>query len=905
MNTYDKNTLFLIDGSSFLYRAYYGLRPLHTPQGAPVQAVYGFCRMIKKLIEKFDAHNVVLIWDSKGKTDRHQLFPDYKGNRQEPPSDLFEQKELIVAFANAIGLKQYSKVGIEADDLMYSFAQWWSKSGNKSIIITSDKDMGQAIDDNIVIYDSFKDLIIDKDVFNERMGFDPSKTVFYFSLVGDSSDNIPGVKGIGAKGALELVSSYDSLQDVYLKIDTVVSKRLKTALEEHKEDAFLSEKLFTLTCYSIEKKDYNVQFDKSCWSGARTLFEELNFISLLKEIPAPAIQQSFFDISKTSKDYGYSFILITNLIDLENLIEKIKYKKKFAYDTETDSLTSLQCNLVGISICVEENFSYYIPCGHNTKEEQLPIDIVIQKMKNIFEDKDIYKIAHNSKFDQLVLSQYGIYLEGLFFDTMIAASLVKEDWQKAGLKELSEVYLHEKMLTFKEVVEDKKYKNFSYVPLSEALEYAAADAHQTFKLQSILEHSLEAKEQKNLFYTIEMPLVLVLFDMERLGIYCDIDVLKSLYQTVVEKLDQINKTILGLIDPSYASINLNSPKQVEDLLFNGLKLTRQKKSVKSNTYSTDNEVLLELSKDHPVPSYIVQYRELYKLKSTYIDALPTYISSKDNRIHTTYSQNRVATGRLASSDPNLQNIPVQGLGSIVRMAFKPESENRVFISADYSQIELRILAQVTQDPVLINAFKNNEDIHAQTAAGIFDVSLTDVTLEQRAIGKRINFSILYGLTPYGLSKDLDISLKEAKHFIDTYFSHYKNVRPWMNNVIEDAKRTGYVKTIFGRRRYIPGLKEKNKNLYDLACRIAVNTIPQGTSAEIMKIGMIRVHSLLKDKYHNAYILLQIHDEILIECDQEDATLIEIDIKKELESVVLWDIPLAVSTKIGRNWRDAE
>lgn len=905
MNAYDKNTLFLIDGSSFLYRAYYGLRPLHTPQGAPVQAVYGFCRMIKKLIEKFDAQNVVLVWDSKGKTERHEIFPSYKANRQEPPSDLFEQKELIIKFADAIGLKQYAKVGIEADDLMYSFAQWWSRNGNKSVIITSDKDMGQAINDNITIYDSFKDIIIDKDVFTERMGFEPSKTVFYFSLIGDSSDNIPGVKGIGAKGALELISVYDSLNDLYAKIDTVGSKRLKTSLELYKDDAFLSEKLFTLVLYPIDPKDSNVQFDKDKWSGARALFKELNFMSLLKEIPNIEVQKNFFDIPKTSKDYGYTFFCITKIGDLKKLIEKIKDKKKFAYDTETDSLEPLQCNLVGISICIEEKFSYYIPCGHASKEEQLSVDTVIQELKIIFEDSSIYKIAHHAKFDQLVLSQYGIRVKGLFFDTMIAAALVKEDWQKSGLKYLSEIYLHEKMLSFGEVVEDKGYKNFSYVPLHDALEYAAADAHQTFRLQPILEQLLKEKDQKKLFDTIEIPLIEVLFDMEKMGIYCDIEVLKSLHTTVVDRIDKIQKTIIGLIDPSYASINLNSPKQIEDLLFNGLHLTRQKKSTKSNTYSTDNEVLLELSKDHPVPAYIVQYRELYKLKSTYIEALPTYINSKDNRIHTTYSQNRVATGRLASSDPNLQNIPVQGLGSTVRMAFRPECNDRVFISADYSQIELRILAQVTQDPVLINAFKNNEDIHAQTAAGIFGIPLLDVTAEQRAIGKRINFSILYGLTPYGLSKDLDISLKDAKHFIDTYFSHYKFVRPWMDNIIEDAKRTGYVKTIFGRRRYVPGLKEKNKNLYELACRIAINTIPQGTSAEVMKIGMIRVNSLLKDKYYNAHILLQIHDEILIECDEKDAVFIEKDIKVELESVVSWDIPLIISTKIGRNWKDAE
>ena len=905
MKRYDKETLFLIDGSSFLYRAYYGLRPLHTPQGHPVQAVYGFCRMIQKLIKKFDPQYIALVWDSKGKTERHTLFADYKATRQAPPSDLFEQKEYIIKMADLIGLKQYAKSGVEADDLMYSLATWWTQQQKKAVIITSDKDMGQTLNEHITIFDSFKDVIIDDAAFKEKMGFEPKKTIFYFSLIGDSSDNIPGVKGIGAKGALELVTQYDSLEDLYTRIETVTSKRLKSALEERKDDALLSQELFTLKYHAVTLKEQDLVFDKDNWSKARPLFEELYFTSLVKELPVPIIQQQLFSSFKTSKDRGYSFISITTESALDSLIERIKEKKIVAYDTETDSVVALQCNLVGISLCYEEKTAYYIPCGHATDEEQLDRDLLIKKLKPIFEHATIDKIAHHAKFDQLVLSQYGIHVKGTIFDTMIAASLVKEDWQKASLKELSEHYLSEPMLTFKEVVEDKKYKHFGYVPVRDAVEYAAADAHQTFKLYPLFKQLLEDKGLSRLYNEIEFPLIQVLTDMEEQGVYCDVDVLTKLNVTVVYQLEQIQRTILGIIDPKYASINLNSPKQVEDLLFNSLKLTPQKKSAKGTGYSTDNEVLLELSKDHPIPAYIVQYRELFKLKSTYIDSLPEYINPKTHRIHTTYSQNRVATGRLASSEPNLQNIPADGLGSTVRMAFRPYEKDRLFISADYSQIELRILAHLTQDPVLVNAFKHGRDIHAQTAAGIFSVPLEDVTSNQRSIGKRINFSILYGLTPYGLSKDLDISLKEAKHFIDTYFAHYTKVRPWMDAVIEEAKNKGYITTVYGRKRAVPGLKERNKNLYDLACRIAINTIPQGTSAEIMKIGMLHVDALLKKNYPSAHLLLQIHDQILVECNKHESEEIKDGIQKTLESVVNWSIPLTVSVGIGTNWKDAE
>lgn len=892
-----KKSLFLIDGSSFLYRAYYGLQPLHTAQGKPVQAVYGFCRMIKKLAEKFSPEHMVVVWDSKGKTKRHELYDAYKATRQAPPSDLFEQKELIQEFAESIGLHQFSQTGVEADDLMYSLGLWWQKEGGTVVVVTSDKDMGQMLSQSVMIYDSFKDVFIDEAAFQEKMGFPVKKTAFYFALLGDSSDNIPGVKGIGKKRALELVNQFDSLSAIYKDIHRVAQPGVRKSLEAHKEDAFLSEQLFILHTYPVTSTEKDVAFDFSGWQQARSLFERLGFKSLLKDIPMGG-----GSAVRSSKDKGYRFETVTTVAQLEEIIKKIKETKLFAYDTEGDGLNPLLMNIMGISICCEEGVSYYIPCGHVTKEQQLSRDELIAAFKSVFEDASIKKIAHHAKFDELVLHHYGITEKGLVFDTIIAAALVKDEWQKNSLKEISAHYLQEPMLTFDEVVTVQKYKNFSEVPLDKATEYAAADAHQTFKLYKPLQKLLQEKGVEKLYYDIELPLVEVLFEMEARGIYCDREILKKIHVTVEKKLDELYRTITGLIDPRYASINLNSPRQVAELLFEYLKLPTQKKSAKGTGYATDNEVLMELSKVHPIPSYLIQYRELYKLKSTYLEALPEYINSRTGRIHTTYSQTRVATGRLASSDPNMQNIPTDGLGSMVRMAFIAD-KGQVFLSADYSQIELRILAHLCKDKNLLRAFKEGHDIHAETASALLGIPASELTKHQRNIGKRINFSILYGLTPYGLSKDMDISLKDAKKYIDAYFERYPQVKEWMDGVIERTKKLGYTETVFGRRRPVPGIYERNRHLYEEACRIAVNTVAQGTAAEIMKMGMLRVAAALKKSKKDAALVLQIHDEILLTVAESQIDAVQSMVIKELENVVEWEIPLTVNLAVGKNWKD--
>lgn len=898
--TFDQQkTLVLIDGSSFLYRAYYGTRPLHTSKGSPVNAVYGFCRMIKKLIDSIGSEHMVLVWDSKGKTTRHEMYEDYKATRQAPPSDLFTQKEYIMQFADLIGLKQVAQSGIEADDLLFSLAQEWPADGSV-IVVTTDKDMGQMLSARVVMYDAFKELFFDEAAFEQKMGFSVHKLPFYFALLGDSSDNIPGVKGIGEKGATDLVQQFDSLEALYANLDAVASKRSRTALEANKENAFLSLKLFLLQYHPTGLQQDDLLFNRNNWSQARPLFQELEFKSFLT-----SMDSSTSLAEKQAVLAKYTYEAVTRLEQLQAVVAEIEQAGQCALDTETVGVNPLVDDAVGISICTRVGHAYYIPFGHQTGEQQIAREAVVAALKPVLEDARYAKYLHNAKFDELVLSKLGIEMRGLKLDTMIVAYLLTKEWQRVGLKWLSLHFFNEPMLDFDDMVTKQKRANFSYVPLQEATQYAAADAHQTLKLVGVLEPMLAAEPTlKNLYETIEHPMIHVLYLMERRGILLDPEVLTTVETEAVERLAAIEAEILVYAGDKYAQINLNSPKQIEQLLFHHLQLPPQKKSAKGTGHSTDQEVLTALAELHPIAGLILQHRELSKLLSTYIEALPTYINPHTNAIHTTFSQIATATGRLASSQPNLQNIPTENspYGLAIRSAFKARP-GYAFISADYSQIELRVLAHMSGDPTLIAAFAGDHDIHAQTAAYLYTVPLTAVTNEQRQLGKRINFSVLYGLTPYGLSKDLHIPLKQAKLYIDEYFKLYSGVSSWMDRIVHDAQISGYVETLYGRRRYIPELHEKNRTLFDAARRIAINTPVQGTAADIMKLGMLHLQHAFEQQGLDAHMLLQIHDELIIEVRNEQLLRTQELVRHELEHVVTWSVPLKVTLRNGLTWAD--
>ena len=939
------NACFIIDGSSFLYRAYYSISSLTTKDGIPVNAVYGFCRMIKKLVDSWLPNHIVVVWDGPGKTVRHQMYSDYKATRQAAPSDLFSQKELIKEFADSIGLRQIQFDGIEADDIMYSLAQDLSKE-LQVILVTSDKDMRQAISDKIVILDPFKDVLIDQKYIEEKNGFPLDRLVLYYALIGDSSDNIPGVKGIGPKTAQELARNFSSLEELYEKVELVKSERVRGLLVSDKANAFLSQDLFKLKCYETALTKESCAYSIDNWTNAQPFFERFGFKSLIKyaDTNKEAKQQS---LEKVDLHKKYQFKTITAIEELKQVCAEIKKHKKFAIDTETTGCDALTGKIVGLSLCYTEGTSYYVPFAHISTEKQLSKQEVFSVLQEILADESIEKALHNAKFDILVLEAAGAEVKGPIFDTIVAASLIFPEGQRLGLKALSEQILNDPMFSFSDLVNKNRYANFAYVPFEEATQYAAADAHQTFLLYKMLEKALEEKRLRELFDKVEIPLISILCKMEKMGIKVDVEMLKDINVKVTVELEELYAEILELIrkftaedelednlfvadngedshedspkheqqmllglntDPNikpisepkrFSELNLNSPKQVSEILFDHLKLTPVKKTTGKTARSTDYEVLKKLARVHPVPGLIIKYRELFKLKTTYLEALANAVKPRTGKIHTSFNQVAVATGRLSSYEPNLQNIPVHKFN--VRGAFKA-SPGSVFISADYSQIELRVLAHFSKDPVLIEAFINDKDIHAITSAKLFNVPVEQVTSEQRQIGKRINFSILYGLTAHGLSNDLEISHSLAKEYIDKFMAQYPQVSEWMEQVVEDTKAKGYVETYLGRRRYLPGIHERNKTMFDLARRVAINTVAQGTAAEIVKLGMINLDKILAEQYSNVHVLLQIHDELVIECPVDQAEKLTELIKSTLEQVVSWDIPLVVTTRIGADWQ---
>ena len=921
MQKLEKNAIFLIDGSSFLYRAYYALRPLHTSKGIPVQATYGFCRAIKKIIDDFEPQGVALVWDSKGETFRKKLYPEYKAKREAPPSDLIDQKKQIIEFAKTIRLYQVAKVGYEADDLIASLATENKK--NQIVIITPDKDLHQLIDEKqVVVFDPFKKIIIDKNTFIKIHEFPPERLRLYHALVGDPSDNIPGVKGIGKKTAQELVKKFETLDDLYKNLDKIKKPRTKQLLEENKDDAYLSLKLFTLKTYKLGISSKDLQFKKDNWFNGYEFFKKFEFESLLKGMPQKTLevkkdkkgQMSLFTIveddkkeeKKPTRKTTWKCIIVNTPNGLDDLITYLKKKKFFAFDTETTGVAPLKDELVGISFSAEKTKAYYVPVAHTSTDKQLDRDYVIEKLKPVLESKRIKKTLHNAKFDRLVLWQYGVEVDGIIFDSLLAANLLRKARQKIGLKILSIKYLDEPMTSFGDVI-DKKYKTFASVPIENAAAYSAHDSLQTYKLKFILEKDIKKeKKLKKLLEKMELPLCDVLFRMEREGIRLDEEIIKDITSSVNRAIKTIEDKISAALKYKHikgkGEINLNSPKQVEELLFDHLKLPTLKKSPEGRR-STAQEVLEELSEVHPIPGLILKYRELFKLKSGYLGPLPKQINPKTGRIHTSFNQTYVVTGRLSSYNPNLQNIPVSShYGMKIRSAFYAERGN-IFLSADYSQIDLRVLAHTTKDKTLQKAFLEGKDIHAQTAAQIFDVPIKKVSPKQRQVGKRINFSIIYGLTPFGLSKELGIKQSEAKTYIEKYFEQYPGVGKWMEEVVEEAKRKGYVETLFGRRRYVPELHESNRVVYEAARRVTVNTPIQGTSAEIIKFAMIEIDKKFEKKKLEAKMILQIHDELIFELPKKEKAVVQKIVQKCMEGIVQWKVPFTVDMRTGKTWEE--
>jgi DNA polymerase-1 len=896
--------LFLVDGSYLLYRSYFAIKPLQTATGTPTNAVFGFCRAIKKLIDTFNPAHIAIVWDSKGGSFRNTVYPEYKAHRPSPPSDLMSQKELIMQFISLIGIHNVALEGYEADDLLATLVR--QELAKQTVIVCADKDMYQLLEDpKVVITDLFKDEIFDAALYTERKGYRPAKIPFYHALVGDASDNIPGVKGIGEKSATELVKAFDSLDHLYQNLNKIDKTRVKTALMSDEANARLSLKLFSLADAPLNYTLNDFVFAARQWNQAHSFFQTYEFYSLTKPVIAPIIPEQD-EILLQTREKNWKTTIVNTEAGLQKLYKKLCTAAIYSLDTETNTLEWQNQEMVGMSFCITPDEAFYLPFAHPTDATQQNLDRTktLTLLRDTLENSDHKKILHHAKFDQHVLRRHGIWTRGVLFDTLIAANLVRENWKTINLKDLSIRLLSESMQTYDEII-GKQYKHFGQVPVDRAAIYGAHDVRQTIVLKSFLERKLHLQPELEMYFNnIDMPFADLLFRMETTGICLDAKHLAAVNAKVAAELKEIESKLLAATPAQQLSIdntvNFNSPQQIEYLLFDVLKLPTVTKTAKGRR-STDQEVLEKLSKLHFIPGLILKYRELTKLMSTYTQPLPKEIYPATGRVHTTFSQTLVATGRLSSSNPNLQNIPTSsGYGHAIREAFVA-APGHVLLSADYSQIELRILAHISNDKALCKAFHADKDIHRQTAAELLGISLDEVNPEQRQLGKRLNFSIMYGLTPFGLAQDMNISPKEAKTYIEAYFATYQQVKEWMDRTVEVGKEDGYVSSLWGRRRYIPELKDSNKMVFEGGRRMAINTPIQGSTADLMKVAMLQIDQKLTKAKLQTQILLQIHDEIILEIPEHEINQVEIIVRTTMESVVEWRVPLKVALRRGKNW----
>jgi len=890
-----RKKLYLIDGSSYIFRAFFGVRQqLSTSNGFPTNALYGFINMLQKVIRDEKPDYLVVAFDSPDKTFRHKLYPNYKANRDAPPEELSRQFPYFEPLVTAYGLSSIRRPGFEADDIIGTLAKKGQQKGLDIVIVSGDKDMMQLISPHIYMLDTMKNKkFMDKEVA-EKFGVQADKVVEVMGLMGDSSDHIPGVKGVGPKTAAELIRKFGSIESLYKRIDEVEKKNLKEKLERDKENAFISRELVSIdTEMDLEFNSDLMILGKIDSVKLKKMFEEFEFVSFLEGMQDRTANSLEVDRSE------YKTILTEK--SFNDLIESLAKKKSFAFDVETTSKRPVWARLVGISFSFNDGNAFYLPLAHRYlgAPEQLEFEVVREKLKQVFEDKSIKKCGHNIKYDLIVMSNEGIALDGVDFDTMIASYLLNPSSRGHGLDALTMEYFGHKNLTYKEMTgTGSKEIGFDEVEVGRATEYAAEDSDMTWRLKGKLQPQLKDSTLK-LYKEIELPLLEVLAEIELNGVYIDRKHLTELSSKIDKKLLRLEKDIYVLADEQF---NINSPKQLSVILFEKLKLPVVKKT--KTGYSTDVSVLGQLALKHKLPEQVLSYRQLAKLKSTYVDALPGEIFKNTGRVHTSFNQTVAATGRLSSSNPNLQNIPIRSdMGKEIRKAFTAEEDN-MLLSADYSQIELRILAHLSKDKALKRAFDKGEDVHARTAADIFGGSIGQVDEKSRRMAKAVNFGIIYGLSAFGLSRQLNISRRDAQDFIDQYFSLYSSVKDFMGNTITEARECGYTMTMFHRRRYLPDLKSDNRQVRESAERIAINSPIQGSAADLIKVAMIRLSRNLKKIKLNSKMILQVHDELLFECPVQEKKEIESLVRKEMEGAYSLSVPLVVDIGWGKNWNEA-
>ena len=931
MPTIAPNPLVLVDGSSYLYRAFHAFPPLTNSAGEPTGAMYGVLNMLKSLISQVQPSHIAVVFDAKGKTFRDEMFEQYKSHRPPMPDDLRKQIQPLHDIIRALGIPLLVIEGVEADDVIGTLAVAASKANQKVLISTGDKDMAQLVDDNIMLINTMNNTLLDRDAVIEKYGIPPELIIDYLALMGDSADNIPGVAGVGEKTALGLLQGIGSMAEIYANLDKVAelpirgAKKLGDKLLAEKEMADLSYHLATIktdvalditpeqltlgASNNDQLTEYFGRYEFKRWlnevmNGADSITnnnEQPTKINHYQATPALAQDNGEEALSPIQIDRSRYETLLTEA-DLNRWVEKLKQAKLFALDTETDNLDYMAANLVGISFALENGEAAYLPLqlDYLGAPKTLEKTTALSLLKPIFENPAIQKVGQNFKYDLTIFARNGIDVQGVAFDTMLE-SYVLNSTGRHNMDDLAKRYLGHQTISFEEIAgKGKNQLTFNQIPLEQAAEYAAEDADVTMKLQQVLWEKLSKEPTlEKLFKEMELPLLGVLSRMERRGVLIDSDALFLQSNEIANRLSELEEQAYVLAGQPF---NLASTKQLQEILFDKLGLPVIQKTPKGAP-STNEEVLEELAFSHELPKVLVEHRGLSKLKSTYTDKLPQMVNPQTGRVHTSYHQAVTATGRLSSSDPNLQNIPIRNEeGRRIRQAFIAR-EGFTVVAADYSQIELRIMAHLSQDQGLINAFTQGKDIHRSTAAEIFGVALDEVTSEQRRNAKAINFGLIYGMSAFGLSRQLGIGRADAQSYMDLYFKRYPGVQTFMHDIREKAKAQGYVETLFGRRLYLPDINSSNGMRRKAAERVAINAPMQGTAADIIKRAMIQLDQTLQNDPDIAMIM-QVHDELVFEVRSEKVAFYSELIKTQMESAADLVVPLIVEVGQGANWDEA-
>ncbi|MBT7307189.1 MAG: DNA polymerase I [Gammaproteobacteria bacterium] len=893
--------LVLVDGSSYLFRAFHALPPLTNSRGQPTGAVYGVVNMLKSLLEEYPSEQVAMIFDAKGKTFRNDLYPAYKANRPPMPEDLRSQIEPLHAIIEALGIPLIVHEGVEADDVIGTLARQAEADGVSVLISTGDKDMAQLVGNKVTLINTMSQSLMGVEGVKEKFGVRPEQIIDYLTLVGDSSDNVPGVPKVGPKTAVKWLDQFGSLDEVMARADEVGGK-VGESLRRTLEQLPLSRTLVTIRCdvaLGVGLGDLRPQPPN--WERLKKLYAEMEFTRWLTELLGEA---AVADEIVADKAETLQVDTIFSESELESWIARLETAELFSIDTETTSLRAMEAELVGLSFAVEPGHAAYLPLAHQDMEAPIQLDreSVLERLRPLLESADQGKVGQNLKYDATILANHGIHLRGIRYDTMLESYVVDSSATRHDMDSLALKYLGHKNISYAEVAgKGKKQLRFDQVPISQAAPYAAEDAEVTLRLHQALWPMLsEEPEREPLFRDVEMPLLEVLGRMERNGVLVDVPMLQQQSQELAVKMVEIEKEAF---EEAGAPFNLSSPKQIQAILYEQQGLPVLKKTPKGQP-STAEPVLQELAQEYRLPQLILQYRSMSKLKSTYTDKLPQEINPVTGRIHTSYHQAVAVTGRLSSSDPNLQNIPVRTKeGRRIRQAFIAR-EGYTLLAADYSQIELRIMAHLSGDSGLLEAFHSGADVHRATAAEVFGVALEAVQSEQRRSAKAINFGLIYGMSAFGLAKQLGISRGAAQQYVDLYFERYPGVKLYMEQTQEQARQQGYVETLFGRRLYLPEINSRNGQRRQYAERTAINAPMQGTAADIIKRSMITVDRALTESGIDAMMIMQVHDELVFEVASEQLEPWSERVRKEMEGAAELDVPLLVDLGSGRNWNDA-